>query len=45
MTGIPDHLHRELDALGVRMPPRAAPRPKMPPPVDPWWKRNEECPH
>jgi len=45
VTGIPDHLHRELDALGVRMPTRFIPKRKPTPPVDQWWKRNEECPH
>jgi hypothetical protein len=43
-TGIPDHLHRELDALGVRMPTRFVPR-REHPPVDAFWKRGEECPH
>jgi hypothetical protein len=44
MTGLPDHMHRELDALGVRMPPRAAPEKREEPPVDQWWKRGEGCP-
>lgn len=45
MSGIPDHLHRALDELGVRMPPRVIPKRQLPPPVDQWWKRGEECPH
>jgi len=35
-----------LDALGVRAAQRqsvTAPRDRTP--VDPWWKRGEECPH
>jgi len=44
MSGIPDHMHRELDALGVRMPPRVV-APREHPPIDQWWKRGEECPH
>jgi len=45
--GIPDHLHRELDALGVRMPTRFVPKPepRKPPPDAGWSLRGEECSH
>jgi hypothetical protein len=33
-----------LDALGVRIPTRFVPEKREQPPVDPWWKRGEECP-
>jgi hypothetical protein len=45
MTGIPDHLHRELDALGVRVPDRYTPPKRTIRYTYPWWKRGEECPH
>ncbi len=46
VLGSPDHLHAELDRLGVRLPTqvkqvkRGLPETK----VDQWRKRGEECP-
>jgi hypothetical protein len=41
---LPEHMQRELDALGVRMPAKK-PEPRKPPPDAGWSLRGEECPH
>jgi hypothetical protein len=45
ILGIPDHLHAELDRLGVRTPTQTKqPKRDLPDTTDQWWKRDEECP-
>lgn len=44
VLGIPDHLHAELDRLGVRAPAQRKPRPPVVTPDIGWYKRGEECP-
>lgn len=46
VLGIPDHLHAELDRLGVRLPTQAKQMKRGLPDtkVDQWWKQNKERP-